>query len=88
MVNSAMRDCAAVVILHQKQQHSIMENKGRKGNLQLVVAGLMCFAGTVLLGAGFVTPPAGEIDSSVLVAFGEMLTFAGALFGIDYTYRK
>jgi hypothetical protein len=30
---------------------------------------------------------AGEIDNSVLVAFGETCTFAGALFGVDYTYK-
>lgn len=31
--------------------------------------------------------PLGEIDNSVLVAYGETSTFAGALFGVDYTYR-
>ena len=30
----------------------------------------------------------GEIDPSVLVAFGETSTFAGALFGVDYRYRR
>ena len=37
--------------------------------------------------AGLLGPPVGIIDSSVLVAFGEMSTFAGALLGIDYRYR-
>ena len=32
-------------------------------------------------------PPLGVIDSSVLVAYGEVCTFAGALFGVDYNYR-
>jgi len=27
------------------------------------------------------------IDNSVLVAFGEIGTFAGGLFGVDYSYR-
>ena len=31
--------------------------------------------------------PQGLIDNSVLVAFGEISTFAGALFGVDYTYK-
>jgi len=31
--------------------------------------------------------PQGEIHYSILVAFGEILTFAGSLFGIDYHYR-
>lgn len=38
-------------------------------------------------GAAFFTSPPGEIHSSVLVAYGEVMTFAGALFGIDYHYR-
>ena len=33
-------------------------------------------------------PPQGEIDPSVLVAFGETSTFAGALFGVDYKYKR
>ena len=31
--------------------------------------------------------PQGLIDNSVLVAFGEISTFAGALFGVDYSYK-
>lgn len=58
------------------------------GTLQLVVASVMVIAGCALLGFGFAFPPKGEIHSSVLVAFGEILTFAGALFGIDYRYRR
>ena len=30
----------------------------------------------------------GVIDASVLTAFGEILTFAGALFGIDAKYKQ
>ena len=37
---------------------------------------------------GFWMPPEGEIHNSVLIAFGEVSTFAGALFGVDYKYRK
>lgn len=37
--------------------------------------------------AGFVVSPIGEIHGSVLVSFGEILTFAGAVFGIDYRYK-
>lgn len=44
-------------------------------NVQLVMAVLLCVA------------PSGEIDNSVLVAFGEICTFAGALFGVDYSYK-
>ena len=47
----------------------------------------MCAFGCALLLAGFALPPSGVIDSSLLVAYGETLTFAGSLIGIDYRYR-
>ena len=55
--------------------------------IQLLLAAAMCTFGCALLVAGIALPPAGEIHSSVLVAFGEILTFAGSLIGIDYHYR-
>jgi hypothetical protein len=45
-------------------------------------------SGIALLFCGFWADPEGKIDSTVLVAFGETGTFAGALFGVDYSYRK
>ena len=56
--------------------------------LQLIIATLLCLSGITLLFLGFWIPPQGEIDPSVLVAFGEISTFAGALFGVDYKYKK
>lgn len=56
-------------------------------NVQITLATLMCIFGCALLIVGLVLPPAGEIDSSLLVAYGETLTFAGSLIGIDYHYR-
>lgn len=44
-------------------------------------------AGIALLFMGFWCTPAGEIHNSVLVGFGEISTFSGALFGVDYTYK-
>lgn len=38
--------------------------------------------GCGLLVASLILPPPGIIDNSVLVAFGETLTFSGAVFGI------
>lgn len=64
-----------------------MESKSPKATLQLWIATLLCLFGLALLGVAFFTPPPGEIHSSVLVAYGEVMTFAGALFGIDYHYR-
>lgn len=64
-----------------------MNVKKHKLTLQLLTAVALVVVGVSLLIAGFVTPPPGEIHHSVLVAFGEILTFVGALFGIDYNYK-
>lgn len=56
--------------------------------VQLSVATGLCVVGCGLLIAGFIVAPLGEIDSSVLVSFGEVMTFAGGLFGIDYHYKS
>ena len=56
--------------------------------LQVTIASLLSSGGLVLLFMGFLYPPEGEIHSSVLVAFGETATFAGALLGVDYRYRR
>ena len=55
--------------------------------LQLILSVVLCAFGVLLLIAGFVIPPMGEIHHSVLIAFGEILTYAGSLIGIDYHYR-
>jgi len=57
-------------------------------NTQLWFAVVLVAFGCCLLLAGFIVSPTGEIHPSVLTAFGEILTFAGALFGVDYSYRK
>ena len=55
--------------------------------IQLMTAIVMCLFWGALLVAGFCAPPVGEIHHSVLIAFGEILTFSGSLIGIDYHYR-
>ena len=59
-----------------------------KIELQLIAAFILSVGGLILLFCGIFIDPQGEIHSSLLVAFGETATFAGALFGIDYVYRK
>lgn len=59
----------------------------KKLTVQLVMAILLILSGIVLLFSGFWIAPEGEIHNSVLVAFGETCTFAGALFGVDYSYK-
>lgn len=64
-----------------------MNLRKHRYTLQLLTAILLIVVGCGLLVAGFVVPPPGEIHNSVLVAFDKILTFAGALFGIDYHYK-
>ena len=54
---------------------------------QFILGCIVTIAGLVLLFIGCFVPPIGEIDSSLLVAFGEVATFAGALIGVDFKYR-
>ena len=50
--------------------------------------GFICaLIGIGLLWTSLFIPPLGVIDASVLAAVGEVLTFSGALVGIDYSYR-
>lgn len=62
-------------------------NSKTKLNLRLLVAVLLTLVGSGLLIAGFIVPPLGVIDGSVLVAFGETSTFVAAILGIDYNYK-
>lgn len=61
-----------------------MENNFAK----MLMAAALLLLGAILLIAGFLVPPQGEIHESVLVAFGEILTFAGCVFGMNYHYRS
>ena len=62
-----------------------MKNIDSKAQLFCTV--VLIILGASLLIAGFIVPPTGIIDNSVLIAFGEILTFVGSLFGIDYHYK-
>lgn len=55
--------------------------------VQLGISVVVIILGCGLIIAGFIVPPVGVIDNSVLIAFGEVCSFVGALLGIDYTYR-
>ena len=59
----------------------------KKLTYQFILGIILSFSGIVLLFIGLFMPPVGIIHSSVLVAFGEVATFAGTLIGIDYTYK-
>ena len=55
---------------------------------QLLIAAVLSLAGIILLFIGTWLAPQGEIHESVLVAFGEIATFAGSIIGIDYHYKS
>ena len=59
-----------------------------KFNIQLITAAVLSLGGLVLLFCGVFIDPEGQIHESLLVAFGEVATFSGALMGIDYVYKK
>ena len=59
-----------------------------KIELQLIAAFILSIGGLILLFCGIFIDPQGQIHETLLVAFGETATFAGALFGIDYVYKK
>ena len=48
---------------------------------------VITIAGIVLLFIGAYLDPKGQIHSSLLIGFGEVATFAGALLGVDYHYK-
>lgn len=58
-----------------------------KLNLRLIVVVILTIVGSGLLIAGFIVPPLGIIHSSVLVGFGETMTFLGGILGVDYNYK-
>ena len=58
-----------------------------KASIQLITAAVLSIGGLVLLFCVVYITPQGEIHESLLVGFGEVATFAGALFGIDYTFK-
>lgn len=67
---------------------SSQTRRERRLTLQLILAVSMAVFGCLLIIAAFIVPPTGEIHPSVLTAFGEILTFSGAVLGIDYRYRS
>lgn len=61
--------------------------RNRKLNIELVLAVFMTIFGVILIALSFIVPPKGVIDPTVLTAYGETLTFVGALVGVDYHYQ-
>lgn len=62
-------------------------NNKEKLTIQLWLGVALVACGIALLWVGMFLVPIGEIHPSVLTAAGEVLTFSGALIGIDYSYK-
>lgn len=60
----------------------------KKLDIQLITAAVLAIGGLIMLFCGVYIEPLGQIHESLLIGFGEVATFAGALFGIDYVYKK
>ena len=56
--------------------------------IQLITAAILALGGLALLFCGAYIAPQGQIHESILVAFGEVATFAGSIMGIDYFYKQ
>ena len=59
----------------------------KKRDIQFIAAYVIAGFGLALITLALFLPPLGEIHPSVVAAFGEILTFAGASIGMDYHYR-
>ena len=66
---------------------NISLSQKQKMTLEFFFGFIFALIGIGLLWTSLFIPPVGIIDASVLAAVGEVLTFSGALVGIDYSYR-
>lgn len=57
-------------------------------NIQLITAAILSIGGLILLFCGVFIEPDGQIHESLLIGFGEVATFSGALMGVDYVYKR
>ena len=57
-------------------------------NIQLITAAILSIGGLILLFCGVFIEPDGQIHESLLIGFGEVATFSGALMGVDYVFKR
>ena len=75
----------SIEMKHLKQE---FDKLSFKDTLMYSITSLSITAGFVLLFCGLLTPPVGEIHDSVLTAFGLVLLFVGAVFGLDLRFAS
>ena len=56
--------------------------------IQLFTASALSLGGLIMLFCGVFIDPTGQIHESLLIGFGEVATFAGAIMGVDYHYTR
>ena len=59
-----------------------------RDKVQFWIAGLLMLFGCVMLLVGLFIEPAGQLHSSLLIAFGEIGTLAASVLGIDAIYTN
>lgn len=59
-----------------------------RDKVQFTLAGLLMVFGCVMLMIGLWIEPAGQLHSSVLIAFGEVGTLAASILGIDAIFTN
>lgn len=69
-----------------RMEKSKCGEKGKRDRVAYWMAGVSLTAGFTLLFLGFFFCPRGEIHSSVVYTFGEILVFVGSLMGISIHY--
>ena len=62
--------------------------KQNKTTIQMIGSIVVLLLGVAIILISLLLPPKGVIDPSVNIAFGECLTFVGAIFGIDAKYKE
>ena len=87
IVDSSQKTFHCVPLSKNRESEAAQIHEKMKLNIQLITAAVLSVGGIVLLFIGTFIAPEGEIHESLLVGFGEVATFSGALFGIDYTYK-
>lgn len=53
---------------------------------KMILSVSLAVFGCILMLAGFIVPPTGIIDNSVLIGSGEVFTFSGSLLGVILKY--
>lgn len=54
----------------------------------IIIAATVMAIGCAILIAALIFPPPGQIDHSVLVAFGEISTFVAAMLGVSFNFKN